>query len=398
LYRIEHSKRAFRGTSRTAKRRKNMTAFQPLSTQAPLFDMTPQAPVLPSHLLDIGTIYHEPNVEKYARGREILARFPDAQRIEVPSHWNIAGLHGNEGESENWLRNKRTVLVVGVRKSLQFRPNGRSADFIAPGHANGCAMSCAYCYVPRRKGFANPISTFVNIEQIQRAIERHAQSQGRKVEPNSVDSEYWIYEIGENSDCSVDALLCNNVRDLVEQFRALPHAKATWATKFVNRDLLRLDPQGRTRLRFSLMPPEIARVVDVRTSPMAERIAAINDFVDAGYEMHLNFSPVILHDGWRRNYVELFQNLNDVLSARTKAQLACEIIFLTHNAALHEVNLGWHPKAEELLWTPENQEAKQSQMGGENVRYRSGFKGQHVREFRELLTRHMPYCTVRYAF
>ncbi len=368
------------------------------SVQAPLFETPVEKPNLPPHLLDIQTIYHEPNVEKYRRGRAILARFPDAKRIEVPSHWNIAGLHGNEGESENWIANKRNVLVLGVRKSLQFRPNGRSADFIAPGHTSGCALACAYCYVPRRKGFANPISTFVNIEQVMRAIERHVQNQGAKTQPNSVDAQSWIYEIGENSDCSVDAAICDNVRDLVELFRNFEYSKATWATKYVNRDLLSYDPRGKTRLRFSLMPQEIAKVVDVRTSPMHERIAAINDFVEAGYEVHLNFSPVILHDGWQQNYAQLFQEVDDVLSDKAKAQLACEIIFLTHNAQLHEVNLKWHPRAEELLWTPENQEAKTSQMGGENVRYKSGFKGQNVRAFRELLAQHLPYCNVRYAF
>ncbi len=37
------------------------------------------------------------------------------------------------------------------------------------------------------------------------------------------------------------------------------------------------------------MPREISKVVDVRTSPIPQRIAAINDFVAAGYEVHLNF-------------------------------------------------------------------------------------------------------------
>ncbi|WP_233585097.1 hypothetical protein [Corallococcus sp. CA054B] len=86
------------------------------------------------------------------------------------------------------------------------------------------------------------------------------------------------------------------------------------------------------------------------------------------------------------------------IGERAKQQLACEIIFLTHNAGLHEVNLGWHPKAEELLWRPEIQETKVSQGGGVNVRYRTGFKGRHVAEFQALLAKHLPYCRVRYAF
>ena len=36
---------------------------------------------------------------------------------------------------------------------------------------------------------------------------------------------------------------------------------------------------------------------------------------------------------------------------------------LTHNDGLHEVNLGWHPRAEELLWRPDLQQPKLSQNG-----------------------------------
>ncbi len=44
-----------------------------------------------SRALDISTIYYEPAVVDYARGREILEHFGDTDRIEVTSHWNIPG-------------------------------------------------------------------------------------------------------------------------------------------------------------------------------------------------------------------------------------------------------------------------------------------------------------------
>jgi hypothetical protein len=50
---------------------------------------------------------------------------------------------------------------------------------------------------------------------------------------------------------------------------------------------------------------------------------------------------------------------------------------VTHNDRLHEVNLGWHPRAEQLLWTPATQEPKRSQTGGSNVRYRRGWVANH---------------------
>jgi DNA repair photolyase len=166
----------------------------------------------------------------------------------------------------------------------------------------------------------------------------------------------------------------------------------------VNRALLDYDPQRKTRIRFSLMPAGAARVVDVRTSPIAERIAAINDFHAAGYEVHLNFSPVIFYDGWLDEYRELFRSVRDSVSAEAREQLAAEIIFLTHNDRLHEINLGWHPKGEELLWRPELQETKYSQTGGRNLRYKRGFKGGIVQQFLDLLAAELPECRVRYAF
>jgi spore photoproduct lyase len=322
---------------------------------------------LPSRLLDIQTIYLEPEVESFARGREILDRFPQTRRLPVASHWRIPELR--EADLADWNRTKRETLVLG-----------------------------AYCYVARRKGRSNPITVFVNIEQVCASITRHARVQGPKTTPNQVDPHSWVYDLGENGDLSIDAAISDNVRDLVALFRTLPNAKASFATKWVNPDLLGYDPQGRTRIRISLMPHEDAQVLDVRTSRVAERMAFINPLVEAGYEVHVNFSPVVVREGFEAVWEDLFRELNATLSPAARAQLACEVIMLTHNEALHAVNLGWHPKGEALLWRPDLQEAKISESGQGNVRYRRGWKGQWLERVLERLRTHMPYCRIRYAF
>lgn len=103
-------------------------------------------------------------------------------------------------------------------------------------------------------------------------------------------------------------------------------------------------------------------------------------------------------DGWLEDYAELFGQLDDTLTEQAKAQLQCEVIFLTHNDRLHEVNMGWHPKGEDLLWRPDQQETKFSQTGGKNVRYKRCLKGSLVEQFTELLRQELPYCTIRYPF
>jgi len=347
--------------------------------------------------LDVDRIYVQRAALEYPRAHQILQRFPSAERVEVDSHWRISELHGNQDLVPSWNKVKRTSLVLGVKSSLSCRPNGRSADYIAPSHSNGCAMSCAYCYVPRRKGFANPITVFVNIEEEIRYLQRFCAKLPAK-EPNQCDPRYWTFDIGESSDCALDAMISDNVRDLVEAFRYIPNGKATFATKFVNRDLLGHDPQGKTRLRFSLMPQAVAKVVDVRTSKISDRIAAIDEFVEAGYEVHLNLSPVIVADGWQDHYRDLLREVDQTLNPRSKEQLKAEVIFLTHSEGAHELNLRWHPKAEELLWRPDLQEAKVNLNGGDAVRYRRGLKGRLVDEFRQLMAEELPYCEIRYAF
>ncbi len=267
-----------------------MTAAVPTAAQTAVPSSSPTTRPGPAdRLLQVRDIYAEPAALDSSRGRDVLDRFPGARVVEVPSHWQIPDLHGNEGNVDRWVRVKTETLVLGVKKSLTARPNSRSSNWIAPSTANGCAMACAYCYVPRRKGYANPITVFTNIEQITGYVRRHVGRQGPKAEPDQCDPVSWVYDIGENSDCSVDALVSDNVADLVATFRELPTAKASFATKFVNRQLLELDPQGRTRIRFSLMPHADARLLDVRTSRISERIAAKDDFVEDGYEVHLKF-------------------------------------------------------------------------------------------------------------
>ena len=333
-----------------------------------------------------------------SRVDEIIARFPDAEVVPVKSHWQIDELFG--ADPADWMRTKRENLVLGVKSGLRHTLNGRSANFIAASSSNGCLSSCQYCYVSRRKGGSNPLTVFVNIEQIADSIRRHSTRLGPKLEPDQCDARYWTYDIGCNADLSLDALICDNPAFLVCEFaERMPHAKATFATKTVNDDYwLALEPKGKTRVRYSVMPQAIARYVDIGTSPVSERIQSVNRLVGAGYEVHFNFSPIIIYSGdqWRRDWVELWKEIDDTLTEQAKNQLMCEVFFLTHSEALHDVNMRWNPKGEEFLWSPETQVPKRS--APDTVVYDYGMRRKELERFTNGLTKYLPYCPVRYSF
>ncbi|GIF09009.1 hypothetical protein [Actinoplanes siamensis] len=75
------------------------------------------------------------------------------------------------------------------------------------------------------------------------------------------------------------------------------------------------------------------------------------------------------------------------------------MIFLTHNRDPHEVNLGWHRKAEELIRRPDLQQPERSQNGSWKVRYRTGAEGRrYVATLLDPIAARTPYRRVRYAF
>lgn len=328
---------------------------------------------------------------------DIIKRFPSAEIVEVESHWQIPELF--KADAQDWMKNKRETLVLGIKSGLSHKKNGRSADFIAASNSNGCLSSCQYCYVARRKGGSNPLTIFVNIDEIADSIRKHQKKLGEKLEPDQCDDYYWTYDIGCNADLSADSFVCDNPGFLVREFAKMEYAKATFATKTVHDNYwLNIDPKGKTRIRYSLMPQQIARYVDIGTSPISERILSANRLVEAGYEVHFSFAPIIIYGGeeWKKGWRELWREIDDILTEKVKKQLKCEAFFLTHSADLHEVNMSWNARGEEFLWSPEIQVPKKT--APDTLVYDYNFRRGELAEFEKSLQKYLPYCPVRYSF
>jgi spore photoproduct lyase len=279
-----------------------------------------------------------------------------------------------------------------TRKSMQIRPSGRSTDFIAPSFGYGCLFNCGYCYMKRHMPEGLTVSK--NIEDILTAIDHH--SWFADVEkPNQTHDQYITYDIGCNEDLALHYKYYD-FEKIVNFFNSHKIAFGSFATKYVNPKLFDHTVNKSMRIRFSLMPQKYANLLEPGTSKIIDRIMAIDEFLAAGWDVHINFSPVIVTEGWEQEYAALFQLIdkNVILKHRVKA----EVIFLTHNADKHKYNLDHGILGEELLWRPDIQEDKVSQYGGTNIRYKHNLKDDYVRAFRSLHDLIIPWNTIRYIF
>jgi spore photoproduct lyase len=290
-----------------------------------------------------------------------------------------------------------TKLIEKVtRKTFQIRPSGRSTDFITPSFGHGCLYNCTYCYMKRHKPVGLDIAT--NVSQILTEVNNHC-AFAEVEKPNQTHPEFITYDISCNEDFALHAKY-HDWEYIFDFFKKHPVAMGSFATKYVNENLLNYNPEGKIRIRFSLMPQMYADFLEPKTSSINDRLWAVRNFINAGYEVHLNFSPVIVTPGWLKKYGKLFAKVNRfaIQHGWNNDSVKAEVIFLTHNEAKHIYNLENNLPGEDLLWNPKIQEKKVSQYGGANIRYTHQIKKEYIEDFALLHNSIIPWNTIRYCF
>ena len=146
------------------------------------------------------------------------------------------------------------------------------------------------------------------------------------------------------------------------------------------------------------MPQELSDVLEPNTSLISERIDAINDFYYAGYDVHINFSPIIANLGVRPLYEKLFKDIDYYVDDSVKQDVLSECIMLTHSEKMHKYNLANNPDVEDILWKPDVQEDKISSFGSKNIRYKHNLKSKYIDGFVNLHKSIIPWNKIRYIF
>jgi spore photoproduct lyase len=241
------------------------------------------------------------------------------------------------------------------------------------------------------------LSVATNTMDILTEINSHAYFS--TVEKPNQTGEYITYDISCNEDFALHAKY-HEWEKIFAFFRDHPLAMGSFATKYVNKNLLTFNPEGKIRIRFSLMPEKWRKILEPNTSSIDERLRSVIDFINAGYEVHLNFSPVIVHDNWLTEYEFLFSIIDKHrhIFRWSESSVKAEVIFLTHNEQKHFYNLQYKLPGEELLWVPKIQESKTSQYGGKNLRYEHNRKADYIKQFVELHDKIISWNTIRYIF
>lgn len=351
--------------------------------------------------------------------KHVLAAHPDAEVLLVMANthsWN--GKANSIDPSDHYIEKVSKIGVLHRNARWKADPNGRSTDFLPTQMlVQGCGYFCEYCYCLRHypnnypKVYDDALEMVSFVEEVMDNLPRY-QELFRKVCKKEFEKDrdekhppLVTFDIGCDSDCVLDNQLTRHanypghVIDIMNGVGEIPGAMVSFATKGDAFEPFIADCKypHHNRIRLSIMPEHHRRILERNTASIPNRLAAVNKLVDAGFEVHINLSPVVVTQKFKTEFPDMLKLIDDSLSSEAKKQLAYEIIFLTHSETLFEPVNARNPKAHEMMvrgplplapkWNKPNV-----------LSYERGDK-KVLKEFmRESIERITPYSRIRYMF
>ena len=277
------------------------------------------------------------------------------------------------------------AIKVQQTKTLVTKDNNNSANCIAPNLIYGCFGGCVdtYCYMSRYNGKRVFVNT--NVDDIFESVVKW--EEGFTKVPDQQDPKYTMVDVACNSDLVLmQKHLPEPLIDYLKRYDDHPQLNSTMATKYPK--LLKLDVNHfnkKPRVRVSLMPQRFADVLEPKMQKVADRIPEINRLKDLGWEVHVNYSPLVFYKKWKEDYSELFKMVKDIAGVNK-----CEVIALTNHANQMARS---SDKAKELMSL--SYEVKNS---SGVMRYPLKHKTRLLEEFKELYSQYFDLDTIRYIF
>ncbi|NLT95257.1 MAG: spore photoproduct lyase [Clostridia bacterium] len=263
--------------------------------------------------------FFEPETLDYPLGQKIYRTLKElgVPIQKTPSHNRVTGIPGKTAQ-EKFYEGKNT-LVVGVRRSKTFQTCKPSAHYQLP-LTTGCPGKCEYCYLNTTLGQKPYLRVYVNIEEILAKTQEYI---------NEKVPSITVFEGAATSDPLPTEPFTGNLAKTIEFFGRQKYGRFRFVTKFTNvHSLLNLEHNKQTRFRFSLNSDYVINKFEHNTPSLKERITAAGLVSQAQYPLGFIIGPIIMYDGFEKEYRKLFLELRNTLSPLAFPELTFE--FITH--------------------------------------------------------------------
>ena len=262
-------------------------------------------------------VLFEQDALKYPLGRKLFDNFKgkDVQTGMLKSHNRVTDIPGKT-PAQAYSEGKNT-LVVGVRRTLNFESCKPSAHYQLP-LATGCMGMCMYCYLNTQLGKKPYMRVYVNVEEILAKASEY-------IKQREPDITY--FEGAATSDPVPVEPYTGILRQTIDFFGSQELGRFRFVTKFTDVEgILEAVHNGHTTVRFSLNAANVIKKYEHRTPGAEERVSAAKKIAEHDYPLGFIIAPVLLYEGWKKDYGELLYMLKDKLDTYKNRSICFEII------------------------------------------------------------------------
>ena len=213
------------------------------------------------------------------------------------------------------------------------------------------------------------------------------------IKVNNKSEKELTFEIGSNSDLILENTITGNLEWTIKNFiDKTETGNLTFPTKFDMVDpILNLNHDGRIIVRVSVNPQEIIRKVEIGTSPLKNRVNAINKLKEAGYKIGILIAPIVLVENYKEEYKKLIEYLDENLSDKVKEEAFFEIIFMTYSYVHNAINTEAFPNNPNLY-----DKEKMTGRGKGKYTYKKEVREEAEIYLRSLMKKHFPNSEIKY--
>ncbi|MFA6236108.1 MAG: spore photoproduct lyase family protein [Bacteriovorax sp.] len=273
-------------------------------------------------------IYVEKHLHNHPTVQNIKKRFPES---EIKTIDKIEDVFGRV--KKPYLQKRTNLnLFLGEKKGqlVKLAPPAYGLDgephyyFV---HAYNCIYECNYCYL--QGYFHSPdIVLYINHEEIAEEIKRTA-AEFSTAHPDNQNKKIWFHA-GEYSDSLALTHLSGELAHYFKLFKDLPHCNLELRTKSVNiKELMKENPLQNVITSFSLSPAHRAKLNDLKTPPLKNRLSAINELHQLGFPIGIHFDPIIYDHQFIESYEELCDQLLQNIPAESIRYISLGVVRFT---------------------------------------------------------------------
>ncbi len=244
-------------------------------------------------------IYVEKPVREHVRTQEILAKFPDAEVIEIDHYKDVFCRSRQSYRLQHRTQNlilaakQGTLLYEGAPVCQSFG----NQYFYYTSCIMNCVFDCEYCYLKGMYPSAN-IVIFVNLEDIFAKVEQ------------ILESHPLYLCVSYDTDLPALEQIAGYVREWCGFAKKHENLKIEIRTKCANKRFVRdIGPVPGVIYAFTLSPQAVIESYEHHTSSLRERLSCAAELIQAGCPVRLCFDPMIYVPDWKRHYEEMLEQV-----------------------------------------------------------------------------------------